>query len=132
MRSVTHHSSFVLAAALGGCLLATGPLAAHHGTAAYDLSQTQTLHASVTAFKWINPHGLIEVDSHAPGNTTQHWTVETAGLTILVRAGWSKTSLQPGMVVTLTGHPARNGESAMILERVVLEDGRALGNFVPR
>jgi hypothetical protein len=116
------------------CTVATLPtgLAAHHGSAAYDLSRSQSVTGTVTAFRWINPHGLIELVGRTGDQDGAVWTAETAGLTILVRAGWSKASLAPGMAVTLVGHPARNGEHAMILERVVLEDGRVLGNFVPK
>lgn len=107
-------------------------LHAHHGAAAYDLSDSRELRGTVAAFHWINPHGLIEVDAREENGRTRRWTAETAGLTILVRAGWSKTALAPGMSITMVGHPARNGEPAMILERVVFDDGRVLGNFVPK
>jgi hypothetical protein len=40
--------------------------------------------------------------------------------------------LLPGARVTISGHPARNGSPTMILERIVLPDGRTLTNFVPR
>lgn len=130
MRYHSLRTAVLAAAVLHGLVPAT--LDAHHGTAAYDLSNSVTLHGTVLAFRWINPHGLIEVETRDAGGRATRWTAETAGLTILVRAGWSKTSLAPGMPVTVVGHPARNGEAAMILERVLLEDGRTLGNFVPR
>ena len=104
----------------------------HHGAAAYDQTSTRTLDAMVTAFKWTNPHALIEFDAREASGEVTHWTAETAGLTILVRAGWSKTVLDTGAHVTISGHPARNGTPSMILERVVLPDGRVLNNFVPR
>jgi hypothetical protein len=115
---------------LVGALSATAM--AHHGAAAYDQAESRTLDAVVTAFKWTNPHALIEFDARDSAGQVQHWTAETAGLTILVRAGWSKTVLDSGSRVTITGHPARNGSPTMILERVVLPDGRVLNNFVPR
>lgn len=113
-------------------LLLVLPAQAHHGAAAYDLSQTATFDAVVTGFKWINPHGLIEFDVKDKSGAVQHWVAETAGLTILVRAGWSRTALETGMPVTISGHPARNGSPTMILDRVVLSDRRVLTNFVPR
>src|SRR4051794_39652010 len=82
---------------------------AHHGAAAYDMTATATLDATVVEFRWINPHALIEFEERAPDGTQRRWTAETAGLTILVRAGWTRTALQHGMHVTVVGHPGRNG-----------------------
>ena len=113
-------------------LLWSALASAHHGAAAYDLVATRTLDGVVTNFKWANPHALIEFDVRDAGEALQHWTAETAGLTILVRAGWSKTTLDTGARITISGHPARNGSPTMILERVALPDGRVLNNFVPK
>jgi hypothetical protein len=112
------------------CASATG--AAHHGAAAYDLSTTTTLDARVIAFRWVNPHALLTFDAVDEAGAVRRWTAETAGLTILLRAGWSAATLQPGMAVKVTGHAARNGTAAMLLEHVVLPEGRTLTNFVPR
>ena len=117
-----------LGALLSWCTL----VSAHHGAAAYDQATTRTVDAVVTSFKWTNPHALIEFDVRAESGEVQHWTAETAGLTILVRAGWSKSTLDTGARITISGHPARNGSPTMILERVALPDGRVLNNFVPR
>jgi hypothetical protein len=105
---------------------------AHHGGAAYDLAATTTLDATIVAFKWMNPHALIEFDAVDHTGVVRRWIAETAGLTILLRAGWSATTLQPGMTVRIGGHAARNGTPSMLLERVVLSDRRTLTNFVPR
>lgn len=117
---------------LGALLSSSTLVSAHHGAAAYDQAVTRTVEAVVTNFKWANPHALIEFDVRDEGGDVQHWTAETAGLTILVRAGWSKLTLDTGARITISGHPARNGSPTMILERVVLPDGRTLNNFVPR
>lgn len=107
-------------------------LGAHHGAAAYDMTATRTLEATIVEFRWINPHALIEFDAAAVDGSLQRWTAETAGLTILLRAGWTKSTLSTGMHVTIAGHPAHNGSTTMILDRVVLADGRVMSNFVPR
>jgi hypothetical protein len=118
--------------ALAAAVASMCPLAlhAHHGAAAYDAAASVVLDGTVVAFQWANPHALIRVTVDA-GAQTEAWTVETAGLVILVRAGWSKETLRPGDRCTLVGHPARNGSHSMILQRLVLADGRELGNFVP-
>ena len=121
-----------LTLAIATLLVLSSPAQAHHGAAAYDLVTTKTLDGVVTNFKWANPHALIEFDIRDAAGELQHWTAETAGLTILVRAGWSKSVLDAGTRITISGHPARNGTPTMILERVVLPDDRVLNNFVPK
>jgi hypothetical protein len=123
---------FTIAIAFATALGIAANADAHHGAAAYNLQTTKTFDAVVTGFKWANPHGLIEFDVRDEAGASQHWTAETAGLTILLRAGWSKSALQPGTRITIAGHPAQNGSLTMILEHVVLPDGRVLNNFVPR
>jgi len=100
---------------------------AHHGAAAYDLGTPTTLQGTVTGFDWRNPHALIHFTAD-----DQAWTAETAGLIILNRAGWTRSSLKAGDRIAITGFRARNGSPSMILQRVVLADGRELNNFVPR
>jgi hypothetical protein len=104
---------------------------AHHGIAAYDRSTTVSLEGTVQTFVWENPHALIYLETAAPGHVAEQWIVETAGLVILARAGWNKETLRAGMRCTIVGHPARNGSQTMILERVLMPDGRELGSYVP-
>ena len=118
----------IVAALLAGTTLS---LHAHHGAAAYDLAAPVTLAATITRFEWRNPHALIDFTTADVGGA-DGWTAETAGLIILNRAGWTRNSLQPGDRVTIVGFRARNGSASMILQRVVLADGRELNNFVPR
>ena len=120
--------------AILAALLATAalPLRAHHGAAAYDLTTPTTLAATVAQFDWRNPHALIHFAAAGKGGATESWTAETAGLVILNRAGWTRNSLNPGDRITIVGFRARNGSGSMILQRVILADGRELNNFVPR
>jgi hypothetical protein len=107
------------------------PVWSHHGAAAYDRASRVEIQGIVQRFDWVNPHGLIEIASTDTAGQPEHWTAETAGLVILVRAGWSRNVLVPGERCTMIGFPARNGSHTMILERLVLGNGRELTNFVP-
>jgi hypothetical protein len=113
-------------------LAAVIPVRAHHGAAAYDLAKPVTLKATITAFDWQNPHALIGFTAAGPDGAAEAWTAETAGPVILVRAGWTKTTLQPGDRVTIVGQQARNGSRTMLLQRIILADGRELTSFIPR
>jgi hypothetical protein len=118
------------AVAIASAIAAT-PLFAHHGAVAYDRESTLSLDATIVAFDWENPHALIRFEANHGESSAQEWIAETAGLVILTRAGWNRETLEPGDRCTVVGYPARNGSHTMILQRVVLADGRELGNYIP-
>lgn len=113
-------------------LVASPSLDAHHGAAAFDLAHSTTLSATVTRFHWANPHALITFSAAAADGGSEEWTAETAGPVILVRAGWTKTTLKMGDQITIVGQPAKNGSRTMLLQRVIFADGRELTSFIPR
>lgn len=102
---------------------------AHHGTAEYDNSRTVTLHGTVTAFKYLNPHVLIEFTVKDENNQVEEWTAESQSPNLLSRRGWSRSTLKVGDEVILTGHPVKNGVHAMTVQKVVFADGRETPNM---
>ena len=80
----------------------------------------------VTSFSWANPHSLIEFDAKDDQGKMQHWVVETAAPQALVLIGWSKTSLQPGDVITVYHVPGQDRNPAGRLQKIVLADGTEL------
>ncbi|MSO82972.1 MAG: hypothetical protein EXQ53_06715 [Acidobacteria bacterium] len=121
----------MLCTAIAGFLAGSGSALAHHGAAAYETQTLTTLAATVTAFDWRNPHALVRFDVKDDGGAVAHWTAETAGPIILVRAGWSRDVLKPGDRLTVIGRRATNGTNTMILQRLVLSTGQELTSFVP-
>jgi hypothetical protein len=113
-------------------LIASSSLDAHHGAAAFDLAHPTILKATVTRFHWANPHALITFSAAAADGGSEEWTAETAGPVMLVRAGWTKTTLKVGDQVTIVGQPAKNGSRTMLLQRVIFAGGRELTSFIPR
>ncbi len=115
-----------------GLLVVSAPLFAHHGTAAYDYSKTLTEKATITNFKWANPHCQIEFDFKDDGGAVEHWNIEAFNPAMLRREGWNlgKESLKPGDEVTLSFHPAKNGMKVGILDKAVLADGTVLKQHV--
>lgn len=114
-----------------GLLGASGSALAHHGAAAYEVQSMTTVSATVTDFEWRNPHALLHFDVTDDRGTVASWTAETAGLVILVRAGWQRHVLKAGDRITAVGRRATNGTNAMLLQRVVLSTGQTLNSFVP-
>ena len=121
----------LLCAVIAGLLAGCGSLIAHHGAAAYEAQDLTTLTATVTDFEWRNPHALLHFDVTDDSGAIAKWTGETAGLVILVRAGWRRDVLKAGDRITVVGRRAKNGTSTMLLRRIVLSSGQELNSFAP-
>jgi uncharacterized protein DUF6152 len=100
---------FVVLAAAVSLLILSGPVAAHHGVAGYDITKTITVHGTVSKFDWSNPHVVVYVDAKNDSGEMQHWTIEFASPVHMVRAGWSKNAMKAGDEITIDTHPSRNG-----------------------
>jgi hypothetical protein len=50
---------------------------------------------------------------------------------ILVRAGWNRHAVKVGDRLTVIGRRAINGSPALLLQRLLFEDGRTLNSFLP-
>jgi hypothetical protein len=109
-----------------GLLVVCGPLLAHHGNTAYEEKAIALKQATVTKFSWTNPHSVIEFDAKDDKGNVVHWACETAAPQALVLIGWSKTSLEPGDLITVYLYPAKTGNPAGRLNKIVLADGSEL------
>ncbi len=108
---------------VGALLVPSGPVLAHHGSAAYDMSRTVTVTGTVTDFQFVNPHVLISVDTKDPSGKVEKWEGELTSPNHLARAGWTKSTLKPGDQVTLTGGPAKSGTPTMWIRKIA-KDGQ--------
>ncbi len=116
---------------LGACAGTSFPAAAHHGAAAFDTERITQLPAVVVELDWRNPHALLRFDVVDESGASSTWTAETAGLVILLRAGWTRDVIKPGDRVVVFGHRAVNGSHTMLLKRLVLPTGRELTSIIP-
>jgi uncharacterized protein DUF6152 len=116
-------TSFAL---IAGFLLVSVPLAAHHGQAAYDLTKKITVKGTVTDFIITNPHCHFSFDAKDDKGKVQNWTMELTTPLMLMRTGWTRTTLKPGDAVTVTFYPSKNGAGLGYLDTLVLADGTAL------
>ena len=83
------------------------------------------MQGTVKAFQWTNPHAWIMLVVERRGRSEQ-WAIELAGASGLVRQGWMPKTIIPGMVVTTTIHPLRDGTNGGQFLEVKLPDGTVL------
>ena len=100
---------------------------AHHGAAAFDMGQPVVLKGAViTEFLWINPHPLIKADYKNEKGDVEHWTMELGSTVSAQLIGWSRTTLQPGDVVTLYVWKAKTGATVGRFNKVDFADGTTM------
>jgi hypothetical protein len=100
---------------------------AHHSFAAeYDANNPVTLTGSVTKMAWINPHSWIYIDVKEPDGSVENWAVEAGPPGTLIRAGFTKDSLAPGIVIVVNGYRAKDGALRANGRDITLPDGRLL------
>jgi hypothetical protein len=100
-------------------------LLAHHSFAAeFDDTKPVKLQGTVTKVEWMNPHIWFYIDVKTSGNTV-NWQCEAGNPNSLVRQGWSRNTLKPGMTVELEGWRARDGGNTCNT-RAVTTNGKRL------
>jgi hypothetical protein len=116
-------AAFVLAGA--GLLIWMVPVLAHHSFGAeYDADKPVELKGTVTQVEWTNPHARFYIDVKDASGQVTNWNLELASPNVLVRSGWTRTSLHVGDYVTVNGAMAKDGSKMANARAVVLADGR--------
>lgn len=119
----------LIAAAL--LLILDGRISGHHSFVVFfDDAKSVTVTGAVTAFKFTNPHAIIELSARNPQGQIEPWRAETNAVTLLRRRGWTKESLKAGDMITIEGWPSRDGSKYMRVRRVTKADGTVLGTPV--
>ena len=113
-----------------GLLSICGTVMAHHASAAYADKPMEFKNVIITKFSWINPHSLIFFEAKDGKGNVVNWTCETAAPQALKLIGWTKESFALGDVVAITLYPAKNGNPAGRLSKMVLADGTVLRDTV--
>jgi hypothetical protein len=116
---------------IAALLTTPSPVLAHHSNAAFDGDKVVVLKGTVTEWKWVNPHVwiLLSVDDGKGGKVD--WAIEGRTPGQLLRAGWSKSILKAGDIITIDFSPAKDGTRTGLLTRVRLADGTVLGQAPP-
>lgn len=99
---------------------------AHHSQSEFDSQSTVEVNGTVTELVWKSPHAWIYMDVVAEDGEIVNWGFELPSPTTLMRRGWSRKSLKPGDVITVTGAPARNHPEIGLARTVTDADGNGV------
>ena len=98
---------------------------AHHGFAAYT-NETRTVQATITSFRFVNPHVQLYFDVENETGEVEHWQAELTAPNKLSRGGWTKSTFKPGDEVQITGQVARNGGRSIRIRELRKAGGEPL------
>jgi hypothetical protein len=104
--------------------LVTGIQAHHSFAAEYDSSKPIKVNGTVTKVEWQNPHIWFYVDVKGDDGTVTNWAFSGGAPGQLMRRGVPRSSIQPGMVVTVEGFLAKDGSHNANGSKVTFPDGR--------
>ena len=98
-----------LVGGLGLLLAVVVPAVAHHSFAAeFDADKPVTLTGTVTKVEWTNPHAWFYIDVKDNSGKLTNWGMELGSPNGLMRAGWTRTSMKVGEIVTVDGFRSRD------------------------
>ena len=79
-----------------GCLMAGVSHQAHHSLAGvYDMKSEKEIVGTLTAIKFVNPHGSMTITVKNADGTTTDWTFTTGSATTLARQGSARRRQAP-------------------------------------
>jgi hypothetical protein len=100
---------------------------AHHSNTAYDTGSSVVWKASVTEFKFVNPHAYVFFTMQDGSGKPVEGRCELSARTMLARHGWTPDTLKPGEKVTLKGAPGRNEANVCLLNSFIRANGTEVG-----
>jgi hypothetical protein len=112
-------------ALMASTLGAISTAVAHHGFASYT-DEAITVQATMTNFRFVNPHVQLFFDIENEAGEIEHWQGELTAPNKLARAGWTKNTFAPGDRIQITGEVARNDGQSIRIREIITADGKSL------
>jgi Family of unknown function (DUF6152) len=116
----------VILAVTAAFLLIPGLASGHHGWAAFDPKATVTFKAMVTEFHFVNPHSVVDFEFKDDHGQVQKWEGELTSNLRLALKGWTRTTLEAGTPITISGYKAQSGAHVIRVMKIVMADGKEL------
>ena len=109
-------------------VIASRPVAAHHGAAAFenDPAKRLTLKGTVVQWIWANPHTFLQFDVKGADGPPVRWVVEASNPPDMINRGWTIRSFKVGDEVTVTVRPVKSGKPVGSIVQVQFADGHVL------
>lgn len=104
--------------------LSAATVSAHHAfSAEFDQDKPVNLEGAVTKAEWTNPHAWIYLDVKDKDGKVTNWAIEMGPPNALLRRGWKRSSMQPGVVLKVEGFAAKNGKQFANATNITMPDG---------
>jgi len=113
--------------AVASLLFASAASWAHHAfSGEFDSTKPVKLRGVVVRMEWINPHAWLHLAVTDEDGNVETWMVEAGPPGALVRRGWKKDSVIPGIELLVEGYQAIDGSNRANGRDVTFPDGRRL------
>lgn len=113
-------------------MLSTVSARAHHSFQMFDRENPIKISGEIKEFQWVNPHTWIQIYvTDNESNEVVEWSIEGRSPNQLARRDWTRNTVMPGELVTLTIYPLRSGLPGGSIATVEKADGTIINADSP-